>query len=124
MINSLLRDKLAFCSHGAQIRDFMHVSDVASAFVCLLESETIGSVNIASGKPTSIKDFIYKIADALDGRDKLRFGAIPTPKNEPALLTADVGRLTTEIGFLPKYSIETGIEQTIAWWKTAAKNYS
>lgn len=124
VITSLLRNEPALCSQGAQIRDFMHVSDVANAFVCLLESKATGAVNIASGKPTSIKDFVNQIADALNGRDKLMFGAIPTQKNEPALLTADIGRLTNEVGFLPKYSIDTGIEQTIAWWKIAAKNYS
>jgi nucleoside-diphosphate-sugar epimerase len=124
VITSLLRDEPALCSHGAQIRDFMHVSDVANAFVYLLESEATGAVNIASGKPTSIKDFVYQIADALKGHDKLRFGAIPTQKNDPVLLTADAGRLINEVGFSPKYSVETGIEQTVAWWKTAAKNYS
>lgn len=122
VINALLCDELALCSHGNQIRDFMHVSDVANAFVCLLESEVTGPVNIASGNPISIKDVIYKIADQLNGRDKLKFGALPTTKNEPALLTANVSRLTDEVGFSPKYSIEAGLEQTVTWWKTLTKN--
>jgi nucleoside-diphosphate-sugar epimerase len=79
-------------------------------------------VNIASGKPISIKNIIYEIADQLNGRDKLKFGALPTRKDEPAMLTADVHRLTVEIGFSPKYSLDTGLEQTISWWKTITKN--
>jgi len=122
VINALLCDQLALCSHGNQIRDFMHVSDVANAFVCLLESAATGPVNIASGNPISIKDVIYKIGDQLNGHDKLRFGSLPTTKSEPPLLTADVSRLTAEIGFSPKYSIETGLEQTVTWWKTFTKN--
>ena len=93
VMNSLVRGELALCSHGDQIRDFMHVSDVANAFVCLLESEVTGPVNIASGIPITIKDFVYKIADRINGRDMLKFGAFPTGKNEPDLLTADVSRL-------------------------------
>ncbi len=116
VINSLLHNEPALCSHGNQIRDFMHVSDVANAFVCLLESEATGPVNIASGKPVSIKDVIYKIAEYLNGFDKIRLGALPV-KNEPAVLTADVTRLQYEIGCNPRLDLESGLEQTIDWWK-------
>lgn len=124
VINSLLHNEQAICSHGNQIRDFMHVSDVANAFVCLLESKKTGPFNIASGIPVTIKDVVGIIADQLNGRSLLEFGAIPTVKDEPALLTADISRLKYEAGFLPKYSIESGLEQTITWWKNYTKIYS
>jgi nucleoside-diphosphate-sugar epimerase len=94
----------------------MHVSDVASAFVDVLESGVKGPVNIASGKPVLIKNVIYTIAEHLNGSDKLRLGALPA-QNEPAVLTADVSRLQNEVGFVSKFELELGLKQTIDWWK-------
>jgi nucleoside-diphosphate-sugar epimerase len=121
VITDLLRKQPALCSHGHQVRDFMHVSDVANAFVCLLESKITGPINIASGTPITIKDVVYNIADQLNGRERLKLGALPEGKNEPVLLTADISRLKHEVGFTPKYNLKTGLEQTIAWWKTNLK---
>lgn len=121
VIKSLLSNQPALCSYGDQVRDFMHVSDVASSFVCLLDSEITGPINIASGIPITIKDVVYIIADQLNGRDMLQFGALQAGKDEPTLLTADIRRLKYDVGFVSKYSIEAGLEQTIDWWKTNIK---
>ena len=32
---------------------------------------------------------------------------------------ADVGRLRDEVGFTPAYSLQEGLQQTIAWWSQA-----
>ena len=42
VIQKLLRGESALCSHGRQIRDFLHVQDVADAFVALLNSDVRG----------------------------------------------------------------------------------
>lgn len=116
VIRSLLRGETARCSHGKQIRDFLHVEDVADAFVTLLESEVTGPVNIASGQPVALKDVICKIADKMNRRDLVQLGAIPAPADEPALLVADVSRLMSEVGWKSKYTLEDGLSATIDWW--------
>ncbi|HEY3291855.1 MAG TPA: NAD(P)-dependent oxidoreductase, partial [Anaerolineae bacterium] len=93
VIRSLLRRETADTSHGAQIRDFLHVQDVAGAFVALLSSEVTGAANIASGEPVRLKDIILRSADQLNGRELVRFGAIPTSPTEPPLLVANTRRL-------------------------------
>jgi nucleoside-diphosphate-sugar epimerase len=117
VILNLLQNKPALCSHGNQIRDFLHVEDVASAFVALLESDVMGSVNIASGQPVILKGVIFKIADKLGRRDLVQLGALPGQPNDPLVLLADVGQLLEKVGWHPKYDLDVGVEQTIAWWK-------
>lgn len=117
VIRSLLKGEPARCSHGDQIRDFLHVEDVASAFVALLDSTVTGPVNIASGKPVDVKQVVNTIADNLNARDLLQLGARPESENEPPLLLADVSRLRNEVHWHPKYDLHKGIEQTIDWWK-------
>lgn len=117
VISSLLDRRPAPCTHGRQIRDFLHVDDVASAFAAVLDSEMTGPVNIASGKPVAVMDVVKTIAAKLNAEDLLRLGEYPTPADEPPLLVADVTRLVTETGWTPKFDLESGLDDTIAWWK-------
>jgi nucleoside-diphosphate-sugar epimerase len=115
VIDSLMKNQPARCSAGYQIRDFMHVSDVASALVALLDSDCQGAVNIASGEPIMIRDIVLKIADHFGRHDLLEFGAIPTSASEPPLLVADVRRLKNELGWSPTYQLTSGLANTIEW---------
>lgn len=113
VINSLLNGEPARCTHGEQVRDFMHVEDVAAAFVALLDSDVQGVVNIASGAPLPIKDVIYTIADQLGLRELVQLGAIPANAADPPILIAGIGRLRDEVGFKPRYSLKNGIALTV-----------
>lgn len=118
VICSILQGEPARCSHGNQIRDYLHVQDVADAFVALLGSEVEGPVNIASGRPAVLKDIIFEIAGKLERPDLVQLDAVPASANDPHLLVADISRLFDEVGWRPRYDLDTGLEQTIEWWKT------
>jgi len=116
VINALLKNQPAKCSHGNQIRDFLHVQDVASAFVALLDSEVIGAVNIASGIPVTLKSVIFEIANLIGNPELVQLGAISSPTNEPHLLVADISRLENEVKWQPQHSLSQGLIQTVSWW--------
>lgn len=118
VICSLLKNERARCSHGDQIRDFLYVKDVAEAFVELLESRVEGPVNIGSGKPVELKEVIRKISYKIKGRDFIQYGVIPVSLDDPPLLVADVRRLTREVGWVPKYDLDKGLDETILWWRS------
>jgi len=117
IIGGMLQQKPTPCSLGNQIRDFLHVQDVADAFVSLLDSDVAGPVNIASGIPVSVREIVSKISGYFNADDLLQYGAIPTSANEPPLLVADVRRLHEEVGWRPRFDLDTGLAQTIAWWR-------
>jgi nucleoside-diphosphate-sugar epimerase len=117
VVGAVLKNNPAPCSHGEQVRDFLHVQDVADAFVALLESDVSGPVNVASGHPVSLKDIVYKIAGKANRWDLIQLGALPAPANEPPLLVANVSRLKDEVGWSPQYDLDRGLEQTMNWWR-------
>ena len=117
VIIKLIQNKTAPCSHGNQIRDFLHVEDVASAFVSLLMSNVEGPVNIASGKPIVLKEIILSIADKLGKNSLIKLGALPHKENEPSVIFADTQRLLSEVIWQPQYDIDRGIRETIDWWQ-------
>lgn len=114
---SVLLGETARCSHGNQMRDILHVEDVADAFVALLESDVTGAVNIASGQPVRLKDVIMTIAREAGRPELVELGAIEAPANEPPILVGDVRRLAEEVGWSPHYDLETGIRNTLHWWR-------
>jgi nucleoside-diphosphate-sugar epimerase len=117
VIRSLLLGEPAPCSHGHQIRDFLHVEDVASALVAALDAGVHGPLNIASGEPVRLKDIIYRAADLIGRRDLVRLGAIPVPPDDPPLIVADVRTLAGATRWSPAYDLDRGLQQTVAWWR-------
>ncbi len=117
-IQTLLAERPFECSHGAQIRDFVFVEDLADAIATLLASAVAGPVNLASGTPRRVRSVVTLIAQELDRVDLVRFGAVsPAAFEAEPLLAADVRRLTNEVGWRPAVGCREGLRRTIAWWR-------
>jgi nucleoside-diphosphate-sugar epimerase len=101
-ITGLLAGRPVPCTHGRQVRDFMHVEDAARALVRLLSSGYRGAVNIASGRDVQVREVLGLVGDLLGRPGLIRLGERPASLGEPAELTADVGILTGALGFRPR----------------------
>jgi len=117
VIRHLLKNQEALCTHGRQIRSFLHVADVGAAFAQLLASDIQGPVNIGSDERIALADLIGRIALQIGRPDLIRLGARSTPGDEPPLLVPDVHRLRDEVQFRPRLSLDQGISDAIAWWR-------
>ena len=121
VITALLNNEDVLCTHGEQIRDYLYIKDAASALAALLESDVCGPVNIASGKPIVLKDLIAAAAEIAGSPDLVRLGALSPAADDPPLLLANTFRLMEEVGWQPQYTLEQGLQETVAWWKNKTK---
>jgi nucleoside-diphosphate-sugar epimerase len=117
VICNLLQNREAPCSHGGQIRSFLHVADVGAAFAAVLDSELEGPVNIGSDERIALADLIERIGRQIGRPDLLRIGARPAPPREPALLVPEIHRLRDQVRWRPRYTLNEGLADTIAWWR-------
>ena len=117
VIRSLLHNQIARTTHGNQVRDYMQVEDVASAFVKILDSNINGAINIASGIPVKINELTKTIAAKIGKEDLLQIGSVPVKENEPEFIVADASRLKNELSWHPKINLSTGLDKTIDWWR-------
>jgi nucleoside-diphosphate-sugar epimerase len=117
VITRLLHERPAPCTHGRQIRSFLHVADVGSAFAALLDSATIGPVNIGGEQSICIAEVLAEVGRQIGRPDLLQLGARSAPASEPALLVPAVTRLRDEVGWQPRFTLRDGIADSIAWWR-------
>ena len=117
VILSLLRGDPAKCSHGRQIRDYMHVQDVANGMVALLDSAVEGPVNVSSGQATTLREMVLTVGRLLERPDLIQLGAIPARANDTPLVIGENARLLSEVGWQPQFDLESGLKQTIDWWR-------
>ncbi|MBA1158185.1 NAD-dependent epimerase/dehydratase family protein [Microvirga mediterraneensis] len=112
---SLSADDVALLSSGRQIRDFLHVDDVANAFVVLLNSEANGAFNIGMGEPVRLSEIAQTLGQVSGRPDRIRLGARPDRSDDVPVLVPDTRRLQS-LGWKPLISLERGLAETYAWW--------
>jgi nucleoside-diphosphate-sugar epimerase len=117
VILSVLDGTPAKCSHGRQVRDYLHVHDVANGLVALLDSDVRGAVNVSSGQATALREIVLAIGRLLGRPELIQLGAIPARANDAPLVVGDNSRLVAELGWQQQYDLESGLQQTIDWWK-------
>jgi nucleoside-diphosphate-sugar epimerase len=117
VIRSLLQGEPALCTHGRQVRSFLHAADVGSAFSALLISDVQGPVNIGSAAPISLAELVEIIGEQIGRPELIRLGARAAPAGEPDILLPGTTRLEQEVGWRPQYNLQTGLADTIAWWR-------
>jgi len=114
VITAFLEARPFTCRHAHLVRDFLYVKDVAAAFVQLLLCCVEGPVNVASGVATGIGSLVQMIACKMGTADLVHLEQRPT--SEPARMVAGNARLFEEVGWRPAYTLDMGLEETIAWW--------
>lgn len=117
IIRNLLRNREALCSHGRQVRSFMHVADVGAAFASVLDSDVQGPVNIGSDEQISVGELAQQIGAQMGRPQLIKLGARPSAPGEPPLLVPHVKRLRSLVGFRPQFDLQRGLEDAISWWR-------
>jgi dTDP-L-rhamnose 4-epimerase len=101
---------------GAETRDFVHVSDVAAAFLAALQAERSPDqvINVGSGVATPIAAMARALSRAFGAPDRTevtgeyRLGDIRHN-------SADITRLGTVLGITPRVPLEQGLGRFAEW---------
>jgi dTDP-L-rhamnose 4-epimerase len=105
---------------GKQMRDFVHVRDVANAFATVLASDAPvwDAFNVGSGQPVSVNGIAFLLARLLNKNispeimNKYRVGDVRH-------CFADISKIERVFGFRPQHNLEDGMEELIRWVSSA-----
>ena len=99
---------------GSPKREFLHVDDMASACVFLMEKESFKDIiNIGSGFDLTIRELAEMICKIIGFTGELNFDT-SKPDGPPRKLL-DISRLQS-LGWQPKFILEDGIASTYSWF--------
>jgi GDP-L-fucose synthase len=101
---------------GTPRREFLHVDDLASAVLYLLETyDAEPIVNVGWGEDVTIGELAHLMAEITDYRGEVLFDR-SKPDGTPRKLL-DTSRLSA-LGWRPSIALKLGIEQTYAWFQS------
>jgi dTDP-L-rhamnose 4-epimerase len=102
---------------GEQRRDFVHVEDIAQAFVLALEHpKAAGEVyNVASGEDRSVREVAALLAKAMNRSDLRPEVTGQARAGDIRHCIADIGKIRQELGFLPRRDFSEGLTELAQW---------
>ena len=116
IIRALRAKRPAKLTNGDQVRDYLHVLDVARALWAVSAGSEPGVVNIGSGTPVRVRDVARILGDLFGRPDLVQLGAIPERPDDPPVVYAVNRRLVEGYGWRPLYRLSDGLADTVSWW--------
>jgi UDP-glucose 4-epimerase len=100
---------------GTQTRDFTYVKDVVQANIRAMESDAQGVHNVAYCKRINLNELASIIMEITGITVPLVYEPVRTGDVRDSL--ADIKRAQKAFGYLPEYTVKSGLEETIKWYK-------
>lgn len=113
-------EPLRIYGDGRQLRDYVHVDDVAAALLRLGEAATpeCRAYNVGSGLGTPLVEAARLVLEAAGGG---RIEHVEWPPLDARIETgdfiADISRIRAELGWTPAVGLRDGIERTVAHYR-------
>ncbi len=119
MINNCKQDKqLPVYGDGMQIRDWLHVQDHCTGIDTVLHKGHIGEVYNIGGNNEKANIEIVKLIIANLGKTEELIHYVQDRPGHDRRYAIDNTKITTELGWSPRYTFEQGIQETIEWYLT------
>ena len=117
MISRALADEsLPVYGNGANVRDWLYVTDHCSAIDLIIRKGRVGEVyNIGGHNEKSNLEVVKTILKALDKPESLIHFVKDRPGHD-LRYAMDPTKIETELGWKPEYTFDTGIQKTIEWY--------
>ena len=99
---------------GKQTRDYVYVLDVVDALIKSAETDDNLFLNIGTGVETSVNELVSILSQKISWNGEPEYA----PKREGELLRSVLNneRAKSQIGWEPKYTLDTGLDELISWF--------
>lgn len=115
---SLLNKQPPKLGSGQRQIDWIYVDDVVDGLITAAHTPNIEgrTIDVGSGALVSIRVLVQQLADQIDPRVELLWGALPDRPMEQTRV-ADIAKTYNTMGWKPKTPLATGLERTVDWYR-------
>jgi UDP-glucose 4-epimerase len=105
-------------TRGERKVDWIYIDDLIEGLLACAKSDDVlgGTVDLGSGCLTELRSVALLITQLIGTEIRPEFGALPDRQMEQVRV-ADVRRTYDQVGWQPRTSLETGLRNTIAWYR-------
>ncbi|MDQ0482442.1 dTDP-glucose 4,6-dehydratase [Guptibacillus hwajinpoensis] len=117
MISNAMEGKeLPVYGDGKNVRDWLHVKDHCAAIDLVIKSGRAGEIyNVGGHNERTNNEIVELIVEKLGvSRELIKY--VADRLGHDRRYAIDPTKLTDELGWNPKYTFDTGIEETIQWY--------
>jgi nucleoside-diphosphate-sugar epimerase len=116
VIRALLHGRPFPATLGEQVRDYLHVEDVAAAFCALASQRADGVFNICSGEPLTVRRLMETVGELVGRTELIRLGDVPYRAWDPPFLCGDNAKIRG-LGWSRRHDLRSGLRDAIEWWR-------
>lgn len=122
-IRDLLNNKRPiFRSDGTFVRDYVHVDDIVSAYLCLAEASQSKNLNgeafnFSRDEPLSVLDLYREISMTVSGK-YIEPEILNTANSEIKDQHLNSGKAHSVLGWKSSINLQNGLEKTFRWYKS------
>lgn len=115
---SLLNKQPPRLSSGQRQIDWIYVQDVVDGLIAAAQAPNIEghTIDLGSGTLVSIQTIVQQLADRIDPRVELLWGALPERQMEQTRV-ANIKKTYDSTGWKPQISLTAGLECTVDWYR-------
>ncbi len=102
---------------GRQVREWLHVSDHCRALQLVLTGGRPGEVyNIGGGTALTNREMTARLLELCDA-DRSMVEQVQDRKGHDVRYATDDTKIRTELGYVPRISLDEGLPQVVAWYR-------
>lgn len=106
--------ELIIYGNGEQKRDFTYIDDIVDGTIKALKPIGYEIINLGNSHPHSIIELISIIEKRLNKKAEIR--NMPVQMADVEATWADISKAKRLLGWVPKISLEEGIDRTVEWY--------
>jgi UDP-glucuronate decarboxylase len=122
IVQALRGENITIYGDGQQTRSFCYVDDLISGMVSMMDSDSgfTGPVNVGNPGEFTMLELAELVLKLTGSSSTLQFK--PLPQDDPRQRKPDITLAQVQLGWQPSVSLEDGLKETIAYFRSAIQN--
>ena len=115
IVQALTGNDLTIYGDGSQTRSFCYVDDLIDGMVALMNSNSLGPINIGNDREFTVLDLAEKVREKIDPKLKIVFKDLP--EDDPLQRKPVLTRALDDLNWQPKINLDEGLDKTINYFR-------
>ena len=116
IVQALKEKPITIYGEGLQTRSFCYVSDLVDGLIKMMNSDSVGPINLGNPIELSMKDLATMVIKLTNSSSSIIYKELP--EDDPKRRRPDISLAKSILDWSPIIDLETGLQKTINYFTT------